>query len=165
MKRHNHIEYAPDVCGECGQTKTYILAIDRGTVNIVKKIARCIGDKGINAVHLSKECMAKGYLTHHEVGNISRPRFHGLVAKVKGETGNYLLTKKGAAFLRGEAIPQYAIISKAEHHQIGYFEEEKCKVTVHDFSSKGEYWQGIGYDVEEGRVIRVPENKQATLAL
>lgn len=151
-------EYQNEVCECCGQTMTYILAIDRGTVNIVKKIARAIGDKGINAVHLSKECLAKGYLTHHEVGNISRPRFHGLVAKVKGETGNYLLTKKGAAFLRGEAIPRFAIISKAEHHQIGYHEGETERCTVHDFTKKGEpYWVGIGYDVDEGRVIKLDE--------
>lgn len=158
------LKYTPEKCDCCGQSTTYLLGIDRGTVNIVKKIAQAIGDKGINAVHLSKECLAKGYMTHHEVGNISRPRFHGLVAKIKGEVGNYCLTKKGAAFLRGEPIPKYAIISKAEKHQIGYHEGDKEICTVYDFNNKGEYWQGINYDVIEGRIIKV-EGRQATLQL
>ena len=82
------------------------------------QIARYIRTKGINVVHPRKE-MEGHSLSSNDVGNLSRARFHGLIAKVKGEKGNYLLTTKGAKFLRGEAVPKYAIISIVTGKQIG----------------------------------------------
>lgn len=147
-------EYKPEICEHCQQSTTYLLGIDHGTVNLVKKIAEAIGKKGINIIHPRKE-LEGVTLTSNDVGNLSRPRFHGLVASVKGETGNYLLTKKGTAFLRGMPIPKYAVISKSEGHLAGYYLPDEYVVTVHDFTGKGEpFWEGIGYDVEEGRVIK-----------
>lgn len=147
-------EFEPEICPHCGQSMTYLLAVDRGTVDIVKAIAKFIGEKGINAVHPRKEMEGKA-LTSNQVGNLTRARAHGLIAKVRGAVGNYLLTRKGADFLRGTQIPKFAIMSKTEHHQIGYFEPEEYMVSVHDFTGEGEpYWQGIGYDIVEGRVVR-----------
>lgn len=151
------IKYEPTKCACCGQSETYVLPIDYGTVEIVKAIARCIEKKGINAVHLNKEVLAQGFFrSHHQIGNISRLRAHGLVAKVKGEVGNFLLTKKGADFLQGQAVPRYAIMSKVEGKQVGYWDPENNMVTVKDFDMPGEYWEGIGYTIEEGRVIPNP---------
>jgi hypothetical protein len=149
------ITYTPEKCGSCEQTTTYILALDRGTVKILKGIARAIGEKGINCVHIAKEVLARGFVTVNERSNIARPRAHGLIARVKGENmkGNYLLTKKGAAFLRGERVPRFAIMSKTKGHQVGYLEPEKHTVSIRDFDAKGEYWEGIGYDIVEGRVV------------
>lgn len=155
------IKYEPEKCECCGQTTTYILAIDRGTVEIVKKIALFIGNKGINAVHPRKELEGKG-LSSNQVGNLSRPRFHGLIAKVKGNAGNYLLTRKGAKFLRGEPIPKFAIISKAEGKQIGYFDPENEVCNVDEFFG-GEYWEGINYDIVEGNVIHRLDEPKETL--
>lgn len=157
--------YKPEVCECCGQTKTYAISIDHGTVDIVKQIARFIGQKKINCVHPRKEMEGK-WLTSNQVGNLSRPRLHGLIAKVKDNPGNYLLTPKGARFLKGEHIPRVAIVLKAteksEKRNIGYFDEENDRCTVNDFNGKGEYWEGIGYSVEEGRVVYdIPE--QATM--
>lgn len=146
------IQYTPEKCECCKQNTTYVLAIDRGTAEIVKQIARFIGKKGSNFVHPRKE-MEGAYLTSNQVGNLSRPRNHGLIARVKGNPGNYLLTKKGARFLRGEAISKFAIVSKAEHKQVGYFEADKHLVRITDFNSTSEYWEGINYEVEEGSVI------------
>jgi len=147
--------YQAEVCDHCLQTTTYAIAIDKGTVDIVTRIARFIGGKGINAVHPRKE-MEGGYLTSNQVGNLSRPRLHGLIAKVKGESGNYLLTRKGAQFLRGESIPRVAIIQKAtgktEKSTIGYLQNDT--VILKDFENTVEYWEGINYSVEEGRVIK-----------
>lgn len=151
-------KYTPEKCGCCNQNTTYLLAIDRGTVAIVKAIARFIQNKGINAVHPRKE-MEGHYLTSNQVGNLSRPRFHGLVAKVEGEAGNYCLTRKGAAFLRGERVPRFAIVSKSEGKQVGYFEPENYSATVHDFNNSGEYWEGINYEITEGRVLQKVESK------
>lgn len=152
MTMNNH---KPTICNECGQTTTYLIAIDRGTVDIVRQIAMFIGKKGINAVHPRKE-MEGSYLTSNQVGNLSRPRLHGLIAKVRGESGNYCLTKKGAEFLNGEIVPKIAIVQKAnrneERRTIGYLDGEENTCVIGDFN-KGEYWQGIGYVIKEGEVI------------
>lgn len=158
----NKIPYVPKKCECCGQTETYILGIDHGTADIVIAVARKIGEKGINIVHPRKEIEGKG-LTSNQVGNLSRARFHGLIAKVKGEAGNYLLTRKGSAFLSGAVIPRYAIISKVERRQVGYFEPEKNVTCLLEVLEKGEYWEGIGYDIVEGEVFRKKEIKQQNL--
>jgi len=157
----NKPTYTAEMCDHCHQTITYLLGIDRGTVNIVKKIAKAIERKGINCVHIAKE----GVLTHNELCNIIRPRRHGLVAAVKDNPGNFLLTTKGADFLNGETIPKYAIVSKSEKRQVGYFEPEVYKVNISDFNNASEYWEGINYEIREGRVVRnVPAHEnQPTL--
>lgn len=149
-------EYKPEICECCGQSKTYAIAIDRGTCDIMKAIAKYIGQKGINCVHPRKE-MEGTYLTSNQVGNLSRPRMHGLIARVKGNPGNYLLTPKGAKFLKGVEIPKTAIVLKgteqSDYRNVGYFNEDTDRCTIHDFADADEYWSGINYSVEEGRVV------------
>lgn len=158
--------YTQERCECCGQTTTYLLPIDRGTVDIVKAIAKAIQLKGKNKIHPRNEMeiavhqldnatmINEGKLTSNQVGNLSRLRFHGLIAKVKGSSGCYLLTSKGAQFLRGKEIPRYAIVSKAEKHQIGYFEPDEFKTTIKDFDSEDEYWEGINYNIVDDQVVR-----------
>lgn len=163
--------YVPEKCECCGQTKTYLLGVDRGTVDILKSIATAIGRKGINIIHPRKEMevaarskldyremVREGLLTSNHINNLSRPRAHGLIAKVKDNPGNYCLTTKGAQFLRGREIPRFAICSKAEGHQVGYYEELEYRVQLKDFAPDEEYWEGINYDVVEGRIVKdLPE--------
>lgn len=145
------IKYTPERCECCDQTTTYCVAIDRGSVNIIKKIARAIQKKGINCIHLAKE----GVLNHSELCNVIRPRFHGLVAHVDGDgmQGNFCLTRKGVDFLRGKPIPKYAIVSKAKSQQIGYYLTETHYVTIDSFNTTDDYWEGVNFDIVEGRVI------------
>jgi hypothetical protein len=133
-------------------TTTYMLGVDKGSAKIVRQIGLFIKQKGINVVHPRNEMEGK-YLTSNEVSNLSRPRSHGLIAKVKGNRGNYCLTTKGLDFLRGNRIPKYAIISKAEGHQIGYFEPEVHTVSINDFKKSDENWEAINYTIEQGRVV------------
>lgn len=141
-------------CECCKQATAYELEIDRGTIDIVKAMAAHIRQKGINAVHPRKELEGKG-LTSNQVGNLSRPRFHGLIAKIPKHSGNYCLTRKGLAFLNGESVPKVAIIrkgtSEAPPHNAGYLDE---MTTIHDFDEFwSEYWSSNGYEIQEGRVI------------
>lgn len=152
------MEYKPEKCEHCGQSKTYILALDKGSAEIVYAIARAIGEKRINAIHPRKEIEGR-YLTSNQVGNLSRPRFHGLIAKIKGNPGNYCLTKKGAAFLRNEPVQRFAIISKAEGKQIGYYvdheNEEKYVVRAKELLRGDEqYWEAVNYEILEGDIIK-----------
>ena len=127
------IDYNPEKCECCGQTTTYLLPIDKGSVEILQKIATAIRTKGINCVHLAKEKV----LTHSELCNIIRPRFHGLVAHVEGEgmKGNFCLTRKGLDFLKGARIPRLAIVSKAESRTIGYFDQENQTCAINDYKT------------------------------
>ena len=167
-------QYIQEKCDCCGQTKTYLLPLDRGSVDILRSVARAILDKGINAIHPRKEMEIRprqsdynsmiqdDCLTSNMVGNLSRPRFHGLIAKIKGQPGNYCLTSKGAKFLKGEEIPRYAIIDKTVGHQVGYWMNEKYRATLKDFSLEEELWEGIDFDIVEGQVIKKIEKNADT---
>ena len=159
--------YEPEVCEHCGQTITYLLPLDRGTVDIVKSIARAIRNKGINFIHPRKEMefrlpaggnyyemIRAGMLTSNQVGNLSRPRFHGLIARIKDNPGNYCLTTKGAQFLKGREIPRFAIISKAEKKQVGYYKQFDYTAKVKDFATDEDYWEGINFNIVEGSIIK-----------
>lgn len=153
------ITYKPEKCVCCGQTMTYIFALSKGGVDTMKQIARAIEEKGINYFHARKE-LENRWLTSSQVANLSNLRSHGLIAKIKGKAGNYCLTKKGGQFLNGLRIPRYAIISKATKHQIGYFEPERETISVSDCNSKDEYWQGVGFEIEEGDIIKINPQKK-----
>ena len=163
------MNFKPEICQCCGQSKTYALAIDKGTTDTLRAISIAIGRKGINIIHPRKEMewrskdISQGLITSNQVGNLTKARVHGLIAKIKGQPGNYCLTTKGANFLRGGEIPRVAIIDKVIGHQIGYFNPEDDKVSIRSFVSKEEYWEGINYTILEGRVIHDPKEIQKTL--
>lgn len=175
-------KYTPEFCDHCRQQKTYLLPIDRGTTMLVQALARAIRLKGINCIHPGKEmqvlpkdwnynlALFQGKLTLRQSNNLTRPRIHGLVAEVDGEPGNWCLTRKGGQFLRGEPVKRYAVVVKSTidqgSHNGGYWGEEM--VTVKDFTSDDVMWQGIDFEIIEGRIVTEPVIKkqpQQTLAI
>ena len=159
--------YQREKCGDCGQYSTYLLSVDRGTLDIVRAIAMAEKRKGVCAIHPRKELEVsgmdyaemyrRGLLTSNQVGNLKRPNAHELIAKVPKECGNYYVTKKGFNFLKGADIPRFAIMSKTEKRQIGYYLADEYAVNVKDLLRSGEYWEGIDYEIVEGRVITAQE--------
>lgn len=166
-------EFAPNVCECCGQATEYILPIDRGTTVIVKALAAAISRKGINIIHPTKEMevpvadwtyargVRDGVLTSTQIGNFTRARVHGLIARSHDKPGNWLLTSKGARFLRGETVPRFAVVSKSavgndeRSHKESYFEPEVHVCTVHDFTKKDPMWEGINFDIIDGQVVTI----------
>jgi len=164
--------YTPERCECCGQTTTYILPVTLGVVQIIRAIATAIHKKGTNYIHPRKEMevnaewpgdqrIAEGKLTSNEVGNLSKARFHGLIAREKDNPGNYCLTDKGIDFLNGEDVPKFAIISKEYRRQIGYYKEEEFTCNIKELIGT-DYWVGIGFEIREGKVVEV-EDKQGAL--
>ena len=170
------MEYIPEVCSHCGQSITYLSTIDQGAVDILRAMSVAIHRKQINVIHPRKEMetayaldnfremIKAGKITSNMTGNLSKARFHGLIAKIKGEPGNYCITSKGFQFLRGRIIPKYAIISKVtkDKDNIGYYLEETEKISIKEFTEDMEspYWEIINFDVISGRVIsEVPIQK------
>lgn len=153
------MEQKHEYCQSCGSRLTYELSIDKGTVKILKTIAKAIKAKGINVINIAKEVLGNG-LDHNEIGNISRPRYHGLVAKVPGQVSNYALTRKGIDFLNGLPIQKTVIIRKGgilkPTHVIGHSDE---LVTINQIEKTwGEYWSADGYTIKEGKVINKIED-------
>lgn len=148
-------KFKADVCVDCTQTKNYLLCLDKGAALILLGIANAVDRLGRNRVHLQKEVegnvkdfgsitemINKGYLTSVMVGNATRARYHGLIAFVErdGGTGEYLLTKKGAAFLRGARVPRAAIIDKVAGHNAGYWDPENDTVTIFQLLKESKTW-------------------------
>lgn len=146
-----------EYCPHCGQKLGYKSAISRGTVEVLKKISRVVDEKGINAVHIEKEMVQKGILTGNQGRNCTHMVRHGLLAHIEGKAGNYCITRKGMGFLRGEAIPKFITVSKANQNEgsrtVDHGEE---MVTIRQFSKSGEYWEVPNFDIREGQVIRTP---------
>lgn len=152
-KRRTTEKYVPEVCEHCGQTCTYALTIDVGTAHFVLALANAVRHFGRNNVHVQKEMerdpnefasydmmVKSGHMTSRMQGNASRPRFHGLIAH-GANRGEYLITRKGAAFLRGVPVPRTAIVSKVNGHNIGYFIPDAF-VTIKEVMKNEPYWWG-----------------------
>lgn len=95
-------------CPTCGHEETaYWRTLNAGNVRALIKFRRAIGYHGRNEIHLYKDMDGHDFkLTTAEQMNWTKLRFHGLVAKVKEDgqikRGYWLLTARGAAFLRGD---------------------------------------------------------------
>ena len=91
-----------------GTDAIYWKRISKGNIGALIKLRQGIGRLNKNDVHIAQDIE----LTYSERANFSTLRQHGLVAHVKDDDGNrvsgrWLLTKRGAEFLRGEiSIPQ-----------------------------------------------------------
>jgi len=126
-------------------------------------IYTAIKKKGINQIHPRKEMeiskpglkadamrMAEqGYVTSNMVNNLTKARAHGLIAKVKGNAGSYVITFKGQLFLKGEFVPKKAIRSKTEKHTVGYGEES---VTMQMLLGQDTFWDSEDFTIKEGCV-------------
>ena len=153
-------KYQSEVCPHCQQSLTYELQMDRGSNDILKEIAKFVKIKGINAVHPAKEMMP-GILTGRQLDNIVRLKFHGLIAHINNERGNFAITTKGINFLNDQPIPLSVIIKKRvagkRAHVIAHSDET---ITISQIDKEwGPYWSANGYEIREGRIITTPPVK------
>jgi hypothetical protein len=150
------VTYHAEKCPCCGQSLTYVIPIDKGTTEILKAMIRAIKNKGKNEIHPRNEMEIHNdfdsILSSIQTGNLSRPRFHGLIAKIKERPGYYCITNKGVSFLKGQSVPKYAIVSKKTARNIGYYEEEKYQVTIKDFLNSDERWEFPDVEIRGGEV-------------
>ena len=148
-------KFKAEVCDKCTQTKNYILKLDRGTALIVLALSHAVGRLGRNRVHMQREMEASqadmgglkkmveaGYINSNMTRNIARARYHGLIAFYDrdGGTGEYLITRKGGAFLQGAKVPRTAIIDKVHGHNAGYWDEEHDQITIFQLLKESSTW-------------------------
>jgi hypothetical protein len=157
-------KFKPRVCECCKQTENYLLGLDKGSAKIVLKILYAIGEKGVNEIHPSKEMD----LTIEDawfLTNLSRPRFHGLIAYVDEENkpGYYCLTRKAGKFLKNYPVPRNAIISKVTGHQEGYYDIQET-VTINELLGEDINWEGKSEYSKRGLdIVDNLENQMPTL--
>jgi len=108
-----------------------------------------------NSIHLLKDMKGRSYeLSRHEWNNFTRQRFLGLAVKVKGKSGYWLLTKRGAAFLNGqEAIPAYVFIFRNK-----IVERSEWTQNVAEVIGSTPYLEQKA-DIEYGEPTEIPEFK------
>lgn len=107
-------------CPTCGHriTSTRWEKLSPGLVLCLVKSIEAVHKKGKNRFHYMNDLS----LNHTEAANFQKLRFHGLIAHADPEnprTGEWLITKKGGQFLRGEiavrkAVPIYDNIIQEE---------------------------------------------------
>lgn len=148
-------KFTPEICERCGQSTEYVISLDKGTAHIILAIAAGIRRKGENKIHLLNEMGVKGpqsagypdyetmvydgKMTFRMTANVPRARIHGLVAFVKEGSGEYLLTAKGAKFLRGYPVQRTAIIDKRTHANKGYRVEDGT-VSLRELLAEESHW-------------------------
>lgn len=163
------ITFTPPVCECCKQTKQVLYTVDLGTADLVKAVLTRVKLQGFNKVHLRsmevkqseyshERMLREGVITSSMYANSIRAHKHGLIAQVEGESGYWAITRKGAAFLKGEPVPQYAIQNKITKHIDGYFMPETFRVTIHQLKRANQpYWAGANFEIVDGRVVLLPD--------
>lgn len=85
-------------CPHCGaSTNSYTHAITPGLVKILLKVYKHVVESGCNSLGMNELP-----LTHSEYGNFQKLRFHALIAKDDNEDKKWLVTTRGADFLKGK---------------------------------------------------------------
>jgi hypothetical protein len=163
MERTGFKKFRPEVCGFCGQTTEYPIRIDKGSALIVIAIAKAVRNKGQNKIHLRNEMLVKkgmtdsaysiamsGKMTSTMIDNVLRPKYFGLVAQVDGGGGGeYLLTPRGAKFLRGESIPALAAIDKIKHMKKCYIDEQTERTTIRQLLKSDVPFWDLEWEIDE----------------
>jgi len=119
-------------------------------------ISEFIEKKGVNVVHPEKELFKLGLFSVAQRVNMTVLGDHGLVAKHESH-GNWVLTRKGVDFLNGSEIWKVAAVEKATKRTVGHIEKEGKTTLKKLLGKNAPYWQGLGFTIESGRVIRASE--------
>lgn len=126
--------FEPNVCEHCHQTTNYDVVLSRGAATMLIAFYNAVRRLDRNMIHFGNDMVRDihdfnslqdmvegGWCTHkmsEGFGTILHR--HGLIASTG--RAQWLLTPKGAAFLRGEEVPRVCIADKTTGHQSGYWE-------------------------------------------
>lgn len=138
------------VCTSCGQTTHYDLNLDKGIAYIMIALYNRVRMKGSNSVHIQNEMATnetsdveelskQGLITFKMEKNVARARKHGLIAFVDRGSGEYLITRKGAQFLRGMPVPKTAIVQKSGGTQ-GYWHPDASITSIGELLESPIFW-------------------------
>ena len=115
--------------------------ITKGQLNTLAKFRLSVIENDRNSIHLQKDIE----LTKNEYNNFQKLRYNGLVAHAP-DTGCWLITRRGAQFLRGEIdLPKGVLIFR---NRIQAYHKKRV-TTVSIFKNEEPYWyKADDYDYE-----------------
>lgn len=137
------MKFTPHTCPQCRQTTNYDVTLSRGSATFLIAFYNAVRRLDQNIIHFGddmvrdpkdfnnlRDMVEGGWCTHkmsEAFGTVLHR--HGLIASTG--RNQWLLTRKGADFLRGEEIWKTAIADKTTGHQSGYWEfSGKVKLTT-----------------------------------
>lgn len=156
-----------DYCPTCGANlKGRWEYITRGHLTLLTKLHKAIRKHNRNSVHLQKDME----LTKNEYANFQKLRYNGLVAHAP-ETGCWLLTRRGANFLKEEIdLPRGVLIFRNRIQKY-----HSTRVTVQSIlKGKEPYWLSkedfvyetvdvIDYELDRYEAIKFDEKGQGRI--
>ena len=146
------LDPAPDTtdtqCDHCGAPlRKYWHTLTPGMVSALTKFRRAVHQKNANSIHLRHDMDGTDFeLERDEWTNFTKLRYHGLAVHHKDAgKGYWLLTKRGAAFLRNElAVPK-----RVQTFRNSVIDHDPNKVMIGDITSeipRFEYLAIIDFD-------------------
>ena len=174
-------KFVEEICDHCGQTTNYDVKLGKGDAMIVLAIYNAVRRLDRNHVHLTRdmECrqqdfgsyqamVAAGRMTSNMSDNVLRAKYCGLIAQYEGGgTGEYLITPKGAAFLRNKPVERMPIVSKKTHKKDYYFmsgNPRKDFVTFGELMAKETPWWDLN-DATLRKIEGLPAENKSQPAL
>lgn len=139
------IEYCPH-CG--AKMQSYWHRLTPGIVKALVKMRAGIAKSGVNHINPAKDLDGTDLeLTKNERGNLSKLRFHALIAKYsenhKRQQGEWLITRRGFAFLRGEeSVPR-----RVKTYRNRVVDHDEVLVTIADILHDVPYFERL-QDIE-----------------
>lgn len=124
-------------CSNCHQTiKIYRYGISTSMVRVLKTMAKATDKNSGRAIDVDKLD-----LRHSDRTQLTKMRFHGLVAKVKDDgvqiPRHWLITRKGWAFLGNELIPAKVLVynNQVLGHEDGTTEIKRVSGEADDYDA------------------------------
>jgi hypothetical protein len=154
-------------CSTCGaKLEGRYEYVNKGQIATLAKFRERIINKGVNSIHLQKEIA----LEKSEYTNFQKLRYNGLVAHAKGN-GCWLLTKRGARFLRNEIFIPKGVLIFRNRIQKYHLDRVNLLSIIKDTSpywyTKDDYeWEAIDiidYDLDKYDFIEFDDKGQGKL--
>lgn len=140
--------------------------ITKGQLNVLAKFIKAVKKQDRNSIHLQKDIE----LTKNEYNNFQKLRYNGLVAHAEA-TGCWLITRRGAQFLRDEIdLPRGVLIFRNRIQKY-----HKKRVTVKTiYKNDDPYWfkaqdfdyetiDIVDYELDTFEAIVFDENGQGSI--
>jgi hypothetical protein len=171
-KPKKHMKKSPITCEKCPHCgalmREYWHSLTPGVVSALIKLHKAVIFYGRNEIHIHDEMKASGNyeikLTDHEWNNFTKLRFHGLAAKCdaprNNKSGHWLLTARGAQFLRGEL----EVPLRVRTYRNRVIDHSDELVGIRKFKDQIPYFETMfDYEVRKPAVRRSPEPQMASL--
>lgn len=134
-----------ELCPHCGaKMKAYWHRLTPGIVKALVKMRAGIAKTQVNKINPSVDLDGTDHeMTKNERSNLSKLRFHALIAKVnedgERQQGEWLITKRGFAFLRGEeAVPM-----RVKTYRNKVVDHDERLVTIGDVIGSTPYFERL----------------------